>query len=89
MKHARFAIALFVSTILVACSDAGDEGKLGSNRSGLDSELVEGQECPPAKCEGEAFATAADGTTPDASSFHCVAGPQVGSGVGVCHLAPK
>ena len=89
MKHLlrSFAFAL-VTVSLFACS--AEDGAPGEKTSSaLGSPLVEGQECPVEKCADQAFATSADGTTPSADSVHCVAGPQVGSGVGVCQLVAE
>lgn len=49
--------------------------------------LKEGDVCPAEKCANEPFACASLEGTPmlTPTNIRCVAGPQVGSGVGVCH----
>jgi hypothetical protein len=59
--------------------------------SAVPAVLTEGSECPADKCANQQFACAnsASGAPQKATEVRCVAGPQVGSGVGVCSLQGK
>lgn len=79
-------IAIFGSVI--ACGGTSD-ATIGKSRGGIESKaLEEGDLCPASKCEDDAIACGptADGQAQAPTNVRCVAGPQEGSGVGVCHL---
>ncbi len=52
------------------------------------STLKEGDTCPPEKCVNDAFACGPgpSGEPRKATNLRCIAGPQEGSGVGVCRI---
>ena len=71
-------------TRIRSVSRGTSDAAIGQSNLASSDVLTEGDLCAPERCEGQAFATPADGTTP--TETRCVAGPQVGSGVGVCQL---
>lgn len=82
------AVSALVFTLsFPACSGATDDASIGKSRDALGSELSEGDACPAEKCARESVACASPAGTPPltATNLRCIAGPQTGSGVGVCH----
>ncbi len=86
MTILRLSSIFVVLPLLIACggSAADDQVSIGKTKSAVGGELKQGDECPAEKCEGEVVAGVEGSCAPE--SVRCVAGPQEGSGVGVCHL---
>jgi hypothetical protein len=84
--------ATLVMSTTAACSgdDGQDPGSLGSEL-GRDRTLKEGDVCDPSMCANAAIACASpDGEEPQVPvNIRCIAGPQVGSGKGVCQLVAE
>jgi hypothetical protein len=85
----KTALSLVLLLPFAACGGATDDASVGKTKNALGADLKEGDICPDSKCDDQGFlcSTVGDGQPAMvATNLRCVAGPQVGSGVGVCQL---